>query len=338
MVGAIIVKENEILGQGFHKIFGGEHAEIIALNSSNKEVAGGILYVNLEPCCHQGKQPPCVNRIVESGIKKVVIGMRDPNPHVSGKGVKYLQNHGLEVKEGIAEDACLRVNEAYIKHVVTGLPLSVIKIAQTLDGRIAARNGHSKWITSEKSRRYVHKLRTRHDAVLIGIGTALADNPALTVRLTKGVSPRRIVLDSKLRIPLTTKLLSDDFVRKTIIATTSIASSGKIKSIEELGATVWVINTNNEGHVDLEALWKKIGKEGIASVLVEGGSQIYSALLTAKLVDKVNIFLAPKILGDGLSAIQKLGNENLSDAINLDDFRTKQIGHDIMLTGRIKSE
>ncbi|MFQ5770074.1 MAG: bifunctional diaminohydroxyphosphoribosylaminopyrimidine deaminase/5-amino-6-(5-phosphoribosylamino)uracil reductase RibD [bacterium] len=335
MVGAIFVVNNKIIGQGYHKVFGGEHAEVAAYRAANQAVAGGTLYVNLEPCSHHGKQPPCVDLIVQSGIQRVVIGTQDPNPVVNGAGIKQLQNHGIAVKVGILEDACKGLNEAYFKHIVSGLPLTTLKIAQTLDGRIAARNGQSQWITSEESRHYVHKLRSYNDAVVIGIGTVLADDPSLTVRLTQGRNPRRIIVDSKLRIPLQSKLLNDRMVEK--IATTSKASQEKIKSIEGKGAVVWVNEANSVGQVDLPTLWHRIGRAGFSSVLVEGGSRISSALLKVNLVDKMVLFIAPKILGAGMPAIQNLGISSLDNSVNLLDFHKRQIGNDILITGRIKA-
>ncbi|MFQ5864445.1 MAG: bifunctional diaminohydroxyphosphoribosylaminopyrimidine deaminase/5-amino-6-(5-phosphoribosylamino)uracil reductase RibD [bacterium] len=335
MVGAFFLKDNEIVGQGFHQVYGGEHAEIIALNQGGDRVEGSTLYVNLEPCSHSGKQPPCVDRILESGIKRVVIGTQDPNPLVNGKGIELLRNSGIDVRVGVLENECRALNEAYFKHVVTGLPLTTLKIAQTLDGKIATNAGNSQWITSKQARRYVHKMRSKHDAVLVGIGTVLSDDPNLTVRLVKGVNPKRVVLDSNLRISLNARLLSGPLAYKTIIATTLNASWEKIKSIEERGATVWVIESNSEGRVDLATLWKKLGQEGIASVLVEGGSQVFSACLKSKLVDKIAVFIAPKILGDGLSAVQHLEIESLDHSINLIDFRKEQIGDDVLLSGRL---
>jgi diaminohydroxyphosphoribosylaminopyrimidine deaminase/5-amino-6-(5-phosphoribosylamino)uracil reductase len=335
MVGALIVKNHRIIARGYHHAFGREHAEVEAFNAATANVKGGSLYVNLEPCSHFGKQPPCVDRILASGIKRVIVGTRDPNPLVNGKGITKLQKHGIEVKVGIAEEACKKLNEAYFKHITTGLPFTTLKIAQTLDGRIAARNGHSKWITSETSRRVVHKLRSQHDAVLVGIGTVLADNPQLTVRLSRGVSPKRIVLDSKLRVALTSNLLTDGFVNRTIIATTREAPDDRIKRIEQTGAQVWVLPASTEGRVDLLTLWRKLGQAGIASVLVEGGSQIYSSLLKANLVDKICVFIAPKILGDGLSALQNLGITSLEKSISLIDISRRNLDGVLLVTGRV---
>ncbi len=335
MVGALIVKNHRIIAQGYHRAFGREHAEVEAFNAATTDVRGGSLYGNLEPCCHFGKQPPCVDRILASGIKSVVVGTVDPNPLVNGKGIAKLQKHGIEVKVGVAEEACKQLNEAYFKFITTGLPFTTLKIAQTLDGRIASRNGHSKWITSETSRRFVHKLRSQHDAILVGIGTVLADNPRLTVRLSRGVSPKRIVLDSKLRISLASNLLTDEFVKRTIIVTTEEAPNERTKRIEETGAQVWGVPANSDGRVDLLSLWRKLGQAGIAAVLVEGGSKIYSALLKANLVDKVCVFIAPRILGDGLSALQNLGITNLEKSISLRDVSRRILDGDLLVTGRV---
>jgi len=335
MVGAVVVKSDVIVGQGYHQYFGKEHAEVNAFNSAKVDVAGATLYVNLEPCCHFGKQPPCVDRVLAARISRVVVGTLDPNPIVNGSGIRQLRENGIEVKVGVCEKECRRLNEAYFKHVMTGLPFTTLKIAQTLDGRIAASNGRSQWITGERSRRVVHKMRSQHDAVLVGIGTVMADDPQLTVRLSRGVSPRRVVVDSRLRIPLRSHLLTDKLVEKTIVATTAKAPKSKIKKLEKLGAEVWILKANSEKRVHLPALWKKMGAEGITSVLVEGGSRVASAVLKGHLVDQIYIFLAPKILGGGLSAIENLGINDLRKALLLSSFTTKNVGEDLLITARL---
>jgi len=238
LVGAVITKKNEIIAEGFHREFGGVHAEVAALDSARQDVNGGTLYVNLEPCSHTGKQPPCVERIKSSGIKRVVIGTPDPNPLVNGKGIALLRKQGLEVKVGILEEACRNFNEAFFKHIKTNTPLITLKIAQTLDGKIATADGSSKWITSEKSRRLVHKMRSQNDVVLVGIGTVLKDSPRLNVRLVRGQDPKRIVLDSTLKIPLNSNFLTKPLVEKTIIATTSKASKEKMQQDRFRGAVL----------------------------------------------------------------------------------------------------
>lgn len=335
MVGALVVKDQKIIARGYHSYFGGPHAEVVAFSNSRAGVRGGTLYVNLEPCSHYGKQPPCSERIVEVGIKRVVIGTLDPNPLVNGKGIRYLREQGIEVETGVLEERCQELNRSFFKHVATGQPFVTLKIAQTIDGKIAARNGQPEWITSSASLKVVHKMRAENDAVLVGIGTVLADDPQLTVRLVRGQNPKRIVVDSQLRIPLESTLLTDEFVSKTIVATTELPSKEKAKHIEQRGASVWRVQKNAAGRVDLEALLTKIGQEGITSLLVEGGSEIYSSFLKAKLVDRVAIFIAPKILGEGVSAIQDLGISSVANSLLLRDFQKKRVGPDILLTGNL---
>lgn len=335
LVGAVIARGEEIIGQGYHHFFGGVHAEIDAFDHAKANLAGATLYVNLEPCTHHGKQPPCVDQILAKKIGRVVIGSPDPNPVVAGKGAKILEDHGIEVRMGVLEKACQRLNEGYFKHIVTGLPFTTIKIAQTLDGKIATQSGMSKWITSEKARRHGHRLRKQHDAILVGIGTVLADDPELTVRLVRGVSPKRIVLDSRLRIPSEARVLSKEFADGTIVVTTAQAHSNKIRAIEEMGAQVWVIEANGQGRVNLATLWNKLGTTGVTSVLVEGGSQVISSLIRAGLVDRVAVFLAPKLLGDGLNAVQHLGIDDLEKSIQLVDIQHKKIGEDFFLSGKL---
>ena len=265
----------------------------------------------------------------------MVIGTLDPNPTVNGKGLQSLQKSRVEVLSGLLEEECKTANEIYFKHVQTGLPFTTLKIAQTLDGRIASSNGQSKWITSKESRKFVHKLRSEHDAVVVGIGTVLADNPKLTVRMTHGRNPKRIVLDGSLRIPLKSNLLSDAFVENTLIFTKSGSSQKKIDNIRARGAQVLKVRSNAEGRLSLNPVLRRIAKEGIASVLVEGGSHIFSELLRKKLVDRVLVFIAPKIIGDGLNAIQNLGINNIDGSILFDEFKSRRIGTDVLFSGRI---
>ena len=333
LVGAVIVKDNQIIGEGFHRAFGEKHAEVAAIRSARKDVSGASLYVNLEPCSHTGKQPPCVEAILRAGISRVVIGMRDPNPLVNGRGIQQLQQNGVTVKVGILERECEILNEAFIKYTATGLPFQTIKIAQTLDGKIAVANGRPNWITCEDSRRHVHKLRGDVDAVLVGIGTVLADDPQLNVRLFPGRHPKRIILDSNLRIPLRAHVLNDDLTAKTIIVTTEKSPTSKRDEIESLGAQVWQIESNTDGMIDLKKLTRRIGREGMNSVLIEGGSQIFSAYLEQNLIDKVLIFIAPKIFGSGLNAVNSPVKKNLSDKTTFQNVHYDQVGVDMLFTG-----
>ena len=337
MVGAIIVKNRRIIGQAYHERFGGEHAEPLAIKNTTESVAGATLYVNLEPCSHQGKQPPCANRIVAAGISRVVIGTADPNPQVNGDGIKFLIEHGIEVTVEVAEQKCQHLNRAFFRYVTTGLPWVTLKIAQTIDGRIAAADQGSKWISGEKSRKYAHKLRAGHDAIIAGIGTVLSDDPQLNVRMSEGKDPRRVVLDSKLRIPLEAKVLTDHLTKHTVVATTAAAPTDKIERIQATGAKVWVLPTDN-GSVDLAALCEKLGTKGVASVLVEGGSAVFSAFMRQGLVDELAVFVAPKILGAGLFAIQDLGIESLGKSIKLRRIRSKKMGEDVLLVAEVIRE
>lgn len=336
MVGAVIMKDDEIVGVGYHREFGAEHAEVAALQSVTSEASGATLYVNLEPCVHVGKQPPCVEAIVAAGIRRVVVGTRDPNPLVNGRGIEQLSAAGVEVASGVLERECQELNAAFFKFMTRGLPLVTLKIAQTLDGKIAAANGSSKWITSERSRRLVHRMRSQSDAVLVGIGTVLSDNPSLNVRLVRGRNPKRIVLDSRLRIPLTAELLNDALADQTIIATTGQAAEKRVKEIKNKGAEVWQISSNGQGRVDLRSLCRELAKAGIASVLVEGGGEVFSAFLRDRLADRAAIFVAPKILGAGVAATHDLEIASLEQSIELRDVRRRKIDEDLLLMGRIE--
>jgi len=336
MVGAVIMKEDEIVGVGYHREFGAEHAEVAALQSVTTDAAGATLYVNLEPCVHVGKQPPCVEAIVAAGIRRVVVGTQDPNPLVNGRGIEKLRAADVEVTSGVLERECQELNAAFFKFMTQGLPLVTLKIAQTLDGKIAAVNGSSKWITSEKSRRVVHRMRSQNDAVLVGIGTVLSDDPSLNVRLVRGRNPKRVVLDSRLRIPLDAKLLSDALVQRTIIVTTGQASSKKVEEIKRKGAQVWEIKNNRDDRVDLRNLAERLAKAGITSVLVEGGGEVFSSFLRERQADRAAIFVAPKILGDGVEAMHDLAIQSLEQSIRLQDVRRRKVEDDLLLMGRLE--
>jgi len=338
LVGAVIVKGGRVIGRGFHREFGAEHAEVVALRDASEDVTGATLYVNLEPCAHEGKQPPCVEAIKQSDIGRVVIGMQDPHPLVNGRGIECLTSNGLAVTCGVLEDECRALNEAFIKLATTGLPFNTLKIAQSLDGRIAAADGQSKWITCEASRRHVHQVRSEVDAVVVGIGTVLADDPSLTVRLTSGRQPKRVVLDSGLRIPTQAKLLNDAFVHQTIVVTTGNASQAATERIKQCGAEVWQTCADSHGRVDLQELSVKLGKAGVASVLIEGGARVFSAYLAAQLVDKVLIFIAPRIFRNGLPAVQESGITSLEGAVGFERVQYERVGTDMLFTGYVKSE
>ncbi len=331
MVGAVIVKNGEIIGEGYHEKFGQAHAEINAIADAGDDAAGSTLYVTLEPCVHHGKTPPCVEAVLQTGIARVVVGMVDPNPQVMGKGINYMRTKGIEVTANVLENECKELNFGYIKFITTGKPFLTLKVAQTLDGRIATSTGHSKWVTSRSSRHAAHQIRARHNAIMIGIGTLLTDDPLLTVRYANGISPIRIILDSKLRVPLDAKLLiSDELAPKTIFICTEQASKEKITRIEEKGATVEILPHDEKGWVTWEALLEYLKTLGITSVLIEGGNTVQTSCMRSGHADRIVVFIAPKILGSGIDAIGDLGIRNINSAIQLVNVKIRRIKEDLL--------
>ncbi len=338
VVGAVIVKNGKVIGRGYHKKCGDWHAEINAIkdaNGKNDSVKGATAYITLEPCCHYGKTPPCVDTLIKEKIGRVVVGTLDPNPSVNSKGIKTLKSKGIKVDIGILEDECRELNEHYFKFIKSGIPYVTIKYAQTLDGRIATKTGNSQWISSEALRKYVHRLRAINDCIMVGVGTVIADDPQLTVRYAKGHNPLRVVVDSKLRIPVKSSVLRDNNSHLTIIATTSKAPSRKVTAVKNLGAEVLVVKKDKNGGVSLRGLLRELGKRGITSVIVEGGSEIVTSLLKANLVDKMMILTAPKIMGKGVEAIGDLGVCKIKDTIKFSSFKTMRKGDDFVFEGTI---
>lgn len=334
MVGALIVRNDEIIGQGYHRRYGGSHAEINAIRNARGRISGATLYVTLEPCCHYGKTPPCLDAILKGDLRRVVVGTVDPNPLVNGKAIEILKQWGIETKVGVLGEECSRINEVYFRYIQTGIPFVTLKFAQTLDGRIASASGNSRWISSESSLKWTHKLRSFHDAILVGMGTVLRDDPQLTVRLVKGRNPLRIVPDSRLRIPLSSNILKDQEIAATIIATTSQADGEKLSSLRQMGIEVLMVERSKEGEVDLKDLLKKLGKKGISSILVEGGATIITSLLRQELVDKVVVILAPKIMGKGVDAVGDLGILDIGRALKLSFVKTYRKGEDLIIEAR----
>ncbi|PIP11688.1 MAG: riboflavin biosynthesis protein RibD [bacterium (Candidatus Stahlbacteria) CG23_combo_of_CG06-09_8_20_14_all_40_9] len=323
MVGAVVVKNRRIVGKGYHKRKGKPHAEYIAIEDAGSLARGATLFVTLEPCVHFGATSPCVDTIIKAGIKKVFVATIDPNPIVNGKGVKKLLDAGVDVEVGLCEKKAIELNEIYNKFITTGEPFVILKVATTLDGRIATETHESKWITDEVGRRYVHELRSWVDAVLVGINTISTDDPLLTTRLAKGKNPKRIVLDSDFRIPANARVLGDG----CIIAT---ASSQE----REINAEVWRLSNDKTGRVDIKALLKEAGKRSITSILVEGGRDVYTSFLRNKLVDKFYIFIGTKIFGEnGIPFVGNLGIQSLKNAINMEYTRVKRIGRNVLITG-----
>ncbi len=330
MVGCIIVKRGRIVGKGFHKKTGTEHAEILAINEAGKKAVNSTMYVNLEPCSHWGKTPPCTEKIVEAGVREVIIAMKDPNPLV--EGFRELKFRGIKTKIGILEKEAKKLNEGYSKYMKTKRPFVIMKVAMSIDGKIATSTGDSKYITSKEARTYVHKLRAEIDAVMVGLNTVLRDNPELTPRLVSGKDPMKIVVDSRLKIPKGCNLMKDP--SKLIIATTGSASKNEIKKLQQMGVNVVVTKSVN-GMVDLHDLIKQLGKHEITSVMIEGGSSLNSSAIKAGIVDKILIFTAPKIIGNGVGAIGNLGITKIGKAIKLKNPMTRKIGNDLLIEGNI---
>jgi len=334
MVGAVIVKEGRIIGQGYHRYFGGDHAEIDALKSATEDMSGATMYVTLEPCRHWGKTPPCTDAIIKNRIGKVVVGMLDPFPEMRGKSVEILMQHGIETAVGILEKECHSLNEAYLKYTTTGVPFVTVKFAQTLDGRIATAQGSSRWISSPESLKLAHKLRSHHDAIMVGVGTVLADNPELTVRLVRGRNPTRVILDSKLRIPLDAKVLTDQQAARTLVAATPAADKAKLSALRLMGIEVLIVPPDKQGKIDLKHLLKTLGQRQISSLLVEGGAETITSFLRLHLADKIIAIIAPKILGKGKEAVGELNITDVSKALKLSFDRVYRSGEDIVVEGR----
>ena len=333
MVGAVLVKEGIIIGRGYHALYGEAHAEVNALREVTDDRAeGATLYVTLEPCSHTGKTPPCVDLILKKRIARVVIGMLDPNPLVNGRGIEMLRNAGIEVETGVLEEKVRQLNEIFLKYIGTNRPFVLLKTAMTLDGKIATVENASRWITCEKSRMLVHRMRTRYRAIMVGVNTINTDDPLLNIRL-KGnwAQPLKVIADSRGRISLEAKVLRND-PQLMLLATTGLADPGKLREIERMGAQV-LITPVKENRVDLGFLMKSLGAMEIDSVMLEGGSTIAFAALREGVVDKITAFIAPKVLG-GTMAPTPVGGEGISrmeDAIALENMRIRKIGTDIMI-------
>ena len=333
LVGCVIIKDERIIGAGYHEKFGGNHAEINAINSARENLEGASLYINLEPCSHQGKTPPCVDKIIEKKIKRVVVGTLDMNPMISGAGVKKLKAAGVEVKVGLLEKECVELNKFFFKYITQKIPYVTLKAAQTIDGKIADTAGNSKWISSIASRRRVHSLRTKYDAVLVGAGTVLSDDPSLTVRLTEGRNPKRIILDSNLDLTSEYKIIRNNPDKNLIVVTSkkSISKKRRIKKLNSLGAKVLFARENKNGMINLKSAMLELAKNEIASILVEGGSEIYTSFVRENLFDNIVLFISPKILGPGLSFVNAFGNGTLKNALKVKFVNVETIDEDLLV-------
>lgn len=348
LVGCVVVKDGQIIAEGYHEKYGGFHAERNALTYCKTETKDALLYVTLEPCCHYGKTPPCTEIIIEKGIKKVFVGILDPNPLVAGKGMKILQDAGIEVEVGLCENEIRELNKVFLKYITTKRPYVIMKTAMTLDGKIAAHTGDSKWVTNEESRKMVHQLRSEMAGVVVGINTVLADDPMLTCRLDGNHhQPVRIVVDSKLRIPIDCQLVKTAKEYETIISHTDCTDytdkdddylARKRADFTDIGCKLLHCKSK-DGHVDINDLMFQLGTHGIDSLLLEGGGTLNAAFLEAGCVDEVWAFIAPKIIGgsEAKTPVAGKGIDMMCDAINLQNIEIQNINGDILIKGKICS-
>ena len=345
MVGAVIVKDGRVVGKGYHQAAGKAHAEVNALDNAGNLAKDATLYVTLEPCNHTGRTPPCTEKIVNAGIRRVVAAMADPNPEVKGGGLDYLERQGMSVTSGVCETQAKRLNEAFIKYVGSKRPFTIVKCAATLDGRIATKTGDSKWVTGEESRQFVHRLRHAVDAIMVGINTVENDDPSLTTRIApppktfKPKDPIRIVLDTRLRISEKAKLLRLHSRSDTILVTGPSVSKDKKGRLEKNGVRIIEMPVKND-LIDLDRLMDHLGSLGVTSLLVEGGGRVIATALSTGIVDKIHFFFAPKILGgdDGIPICKGPGADIMNHCIAVRDMRVRRFGHDVMIEGYIGSE
>lgn len=335
MVGAVVVKNGVILGEGFHPKAGAPHAEVLALAEAGMKAKGATLYTSLEPCCHAGKRTlPCTDAILKSGLRRVVAAMIDPNPAVSGGGLDLLRKKGIDVTEGVLQPEAAQLNEVFIKYITTGRPFVILKAAATLDGRIATAKGASRWITGEAARREVHRLRSEVDAVLVGIGTVLADDPMLTARRPGAKNPVRVVIDPHLKIPVRSRLVTSISDAPTWVVTTGRASAEKARALEKRGVELFRFS-QRQGIIPFNLLFERLGAREITSVMIEGGGVVNGMALRAGVVDKVVFYIAPKLLcgDDARSVVSGKAIPNLNDALNLQQMTARKVGEDLRIEG-----
>ena len=339
LVGAVIVKDNRVVGCGWHRKAGTPHAEVHALNQAGELAQGADVYVTLEPCAHYGKTPPCAKALVEAKVKNVYGGLLDVNPKVAGKGFKILEDAGIHVEYGFLQDELRKQNEVFFKWIEHKKPFVVLKAAMTLDGKIATATGQSKWITNETSRAYGYKLRDIYDGIMVGINTVIEDNPMLTARVDGGKNPIRIVVDSSLRIDINANVVKDKSA-KTIVATIDKADKDKILKLQAQDVDVIVVDKDENDKVDIEKLLDILGQQNICSILVEGGATLSGSFVARKLVDKVYFFIAPKIVGgkEAKTPVAGTGILNLQEALALKDIQIEKLEEDILIIGRVDKD
>ncbi len=335
-VGALLVKNGKVIAKGYHKKVGSPHAEIIALDKAGARAKGATLYVTLEPCTHFGRTAPCVDRIIKSGVKKVIIGMIDPNPLNNGKGVEILKQHKIEVEVGFLENKLKKVNESFIKYITKRVPFVTVKVAESLDGKIATRTGDSKWITSDRSRGYAHRLRSDYDAIMVGVNTILRDDPKLDAWFSDK-QPVKIVVDSRLSTRADANIFSRN--AQVIIATLPISPGQETENRKILGAKAKILEVKEKaGQVNLKDLMKKLARLEIANILVEGGGTLIGSLFDEGLVDKILFFISPKVIGgkDAISSVMGEGIMRIEKAIKIKDIKLRRYGEDILIEGYLK--
>jgi diaminohydroxyphosphoribosylaminopyrimidine deaminase/5-amino-6-(5-phosphoribosylamino)uracil reductase len=339
MVGAVVVKDGRIVGRGYHQRVGGPHAEVHAIDDAGQRAHGATVYVTLEPCNHVGRTPPCTRKLMDAGVRRVVVAMTDPNPDVQGGGNATLQQHGIEVITGICEQEARTLNEGFITWVTTGKPFVIVKCAATLDGRIATRTGDSRWVTGPASRRFVHRIRHGVDGIMVGVDTVKQDDPSLTTRLEgqAGSDPTRIILDTHLSVPLSAKLLHQESNADTWVICGPDAPAKRRSALEGIGATV-VAAPLREGRIDLGALMRKLGESSITSLLIEGGGTVIGSAFAQGVADKICFFYAPKILGgdDGVPICRGPGPESMQASIPIHAMTLHRFDEDVMLQGYLK--
>ena len=338
LVGAVVVKNGVVVGRGFHPFAGGAHAEVHAIDAAGDAARGATLYVNLEPCNHTGRTPPCTHKILSAGLRRVVIAMRDPNPQVAGGGAEFLEARGVEIVCGVCEEQAQRLNEVFTKYIRAGRPFVTAKCAATLDGRMATRTGDSKWVTGEEARAFVHELRHAVDAIMVGVGTVAADDPLLTTRLKGRPSkdPIRVILDTRLRIAPTARVLNHCSEAETILVVGKEAPASARRRMPTKG--VRVIDAEiRDGRLDLDRLMDQLGRMGVTSILIEGGGRTLGSAFRSGIVDKVCFFYAPLLSGgdDGVPICSGAGAETMRDCIRLDRIRTRRFGDDVMIEGYV---
>jgi diaminohydroxyphosphoribosylaminopyrimidine deaminase/5-amino-6-(5-phosphoribosylamino)uracil reductase len=338
LVGAVVVKRGKVLGQGYHLRAGQAHAEVIALDKAGSAARGGRLYVNLEPCCHFGQTPPCVDRIKDGGIKEVIFAMSDPNPLNNGKGARFLRRHGIKVVSGVLQAQARQINQVFIKYITRQLPFVTVKVAQSLDGKIATVSGDSRWISSSSSRKLVHRLRSRVDAILVGINTVLKDDPLLNCRLNGHLykrQPQKVIVDSRLRLRPNLKIFSSRSPAPVIIATTRFAPREKVLYFRKQAKVI--VAQDQEKKVDLEDLLRRLAKEGLSHILIEGGGKIIASALEKGLVDKMIVFISSKVIGgsNAPTAVEGKGINSIKQAARLAGMKFKRLGPDLVIEGRL---